>query len=420
MVDPFDAARKYSSVSSGSGSSMIDSQSGWTPATVTASWILLKLNGATYIRGIVTKGRQDTTSWVTAYTVHESIDGVTFSRIATFVGNTDAVSGVYNLFETTANFIRIVPVNYSSAIGLRVALVTVSTYRSASIVISNNLYKRYAVFESVVSWKVANETCTYLSSQAASLITMQDESDRVQISALSNILIAGVWTGLWTVFSQGAGVPTQTWVSSYLWGDAPVVQVTPGLGVYAATGQMVTAAEYGTSKYGFVCEQCKNSSTSLADGCVSRSFDSCGVSYSVSAFFKGPSRDYSDPSQHSAYGWISDVQPNGSYVQLTFEPRRNVSGLFTSAAAVGNISTVAFNVRYSMRSPPTASSFTHVALNTKRSQLFTVNPLDTCGSTWNRFADSVNVTSIRVYPVTWNTVGTPLNVAGMRVWLETC
>ena len=101
LENPHEFNRTYSSVfddsarGTGNAQSMLDSDLAWRSVTATADeWMQIDLGTVQSVFGVVTQGREDTDTWVKAYTVSTSTDGSTWVPIGT---NTAT-----NLFETNA------------------------------------------------------------------------------------------------------------------------------------------------------------------------------------------------------------------------------------------------------------------------------------------------------------------------------
>ncbi|XP_067650638.1 mucin-5AC-like [Haliotis asinina] len=103
---------------------------GWIPKyTDTKQWIEVDFGASYAIAGVSTQGRSDGAAWVTKYEVYYSNDGRTFNAINTsptdtvprvFEGNFDQNTPLMNVFpEINARFIRIRPVEWHEAIGMR-------------------------------------------------------------------------------------------------------------------------------------------------------------------------------------------------------------------------------------------------------------------------------------------------------------
>ncbi|XP_048245023.1 mucin-5AC-like isoform X2 [Haliotis rufescens] len=103
---------------------------GWIPKyTDTKQWIEVDFGASYAIAGVSTQGRSDGATWVTKYEVYYSNDGRTFNAIypaptdtvpRVFEGNFDRNTPLMNVFaEINARFIRIRPVEWHEAIGMR-------------------------------------------------------------------------------------------------------------------------------------------------------------------------------------------------------------------------------------------------------------------------------------------------------------
>ncbi|KAK3108253.1 hypothetical protein FSP39_004202 [Pinctada imbricata] len=108
---------------------------GWTPSINNKrQWIQVDFFSPTEISGILTQGRSEIKYWVTKYQVYYSTDGQSFSPVTTsttdktpmvFDGNKDRSTPVKHNFPYTviARYVRVVPVEWQQAIGLRFELI---------------------------------------------------------------------------------------------------------------------------------------------------------------------------------------------------------------------------------------------------------------------------------------------------------
>jgi len=124
-VNPPEENRSYSSIDGGvTPHSMLNSSSVWQPKkSSSGEWMQIDLGRSKRVYGIVTQGRN--TRWVTRYEVDFSSDGKMFHRVdQVFQGNADSEGRVQGVFPygVTARYLRIYPVQWHGAIGMRAAV----------------------------------------------------------------------------------------------------------------------------------------------------------------------------------------------------------------------------------------------------------------------------------------------------------
>ncbi|XP_072169486.1 lactadherin-like [Diadema setosum] len=121
-------------ISSYWGSSSNGKKGAWCALTNTqGEWIQVDLRSTHQVAGVMTQGRSDAREWVTAFGVHYSLDGLTWTSALNaveagsevFEGNTDSSTIETNDFAVpiTARFIRFLPTQWQAHICMRFELV---------------------------------------------------------------------------------------------------------------------------------------------------------------------------------------------------------------------------------------------------------------------------------------------------------
>jgi len=142
----------------GSGNSCaigyLDSNYGYcTPTAIGFSdgaWLGIDMGKATEIGGVVTQGRKGTGQWVTTFTIKSSSDGSTWTDVgATFTGNTDDNTKVYNTFDSIvyARYIRLYPKGYNGFTSMRWGLMYVKDDGSCFAPVSTSMAETLAMDE---------------------------------------------------------------------------------------------------------------------------------------------------------------------------------------------------------------------------------------------------------------------------------
>jgi len=135
-LNPAESTRTYSSVwanDAGHRKSMLGSDLGWAAQDNQAGeWMQIDLQEAFKVSGVVTQGRANTghTQWVTEYTVATSLDGSTFSNVASepFAGNTGVGDAkVQNRFPqpVMARYVRIIAQAWEGHVTMRAGVLVV-------------------------------------------------------------------------------------------------------------------------------------------------------------------------------------------------------------------------------------------------------------------------------------------------------
>jgi len=129
-LNPLESARTYSSRSTNTPKSRLDSNYAWISENNvgTDQYVEMDLYELKTISGIVTQGRFDSDQWVTVYRVQYSTDGITWSWVDDqfpFTGNTDRSTKVRSNFSTNveARYIRVYPYNWFGSRSMRVGVV---------------------------------------------------------------------------------------------------------------------------------------------------------------------------------------------------------------------------------------------------------------------------------------------------------
>ena len=127
-VDANGNSSVHSNNNNAHGQSELGSTSAWVPQTNNAGeWMQIDLGNVTAVAQIVTQGRKDYDQWVKSYKVQHSVDGLTFTEIAStvFVGNSDRNTKVNATLPTPvfARYVRLLPQTYQGHQCMRAGVV---------------------------------------------------------------------------------------------------------------------------------------------------------------------------------------------------------------------------------------------------------------------------------------------------------